>query len=88
MAFRGVLIGCGFFARNHMAAWADLSGVEIVAVCDRDAEKARAYARDFGIPRWGVDAEALLAELQGQLLEMSDAQPAAAKLEDAWRRRL
>ncbi|WGV16588.1 Gfo/Idh/MocA family protein [Fuscovulum ytuae] len=71
MAFRGVLIGCGFFARNHMAAWADLPGVEIVAVCDRDAEKARAYARDFGIPHWGVDAEALLAELRPDFVDIA-----------------
>lgn len=71
MAFRGVLIGCGFFARNHMAAWAELPGAEIVAVCDQDAEKARAYARDFGIPRWGVEAAALLAEVRPDFVDIA-----------------
>ena len=71
MAFRGILIGCGFFARNHMAAWAEIAGVEIVAVCDRDATKAEAYARDFGIPRWGMEAEALLAELAPDFVDIA-----------------
>lgn len=71
MAHRGVLIGCGFFARNHMAAWADIPQVEIVAVCDRDAAKARAYAQEFGIPRWGVEAESLLAEVRPDFVDIA-----------------
>ena len=43
--FRGALIGCGFFARNHMHGWADAEGAEIVAVCDLDPAKAEAFAR-------------------------------------------
>lgn len=71
MTHRGVLIGCGFFARNHMAAWRDLAGVEIVAVCDTDAAKARAYARDFGVARWGTDAAALLAEVRPDFVDIA-----------------
>ncbi len=56
----GALIGCGFFARNHMHAWADLAGANIVAVCDRDAAKAAAMARDFNIPRHYTDAATML----------------------------
>jgi predicted dehydrogenase len=48
MVLRGALIGCGFFAANHMRAWADLSGAGIVAVCDRDPAKADAFAAEFG----------------------------------------
>ena len=44
MTLRGVLIGCGFFARNHMQAWAGIEGVEIVGVCDTDPAKAQAFA--------------------------------------------
>ncbi|WP_245944097.1 Gfo/Idh/MocA family protein [Acuticoccus kandeliae] len=54
--FRGVLIGCGFFAKNHMHGWADAEGAEIVAVCDRDTGKAEAFAREFGIARTYADA--------------------------------
>jgi D-apiose dehydrogenase len=38
---KGGVIGCGFFAANHLAAWQILDGVEIVAVCDRDPGKAK-----------------------------------------------
>jgi predicted dehydrogenase len=57
---RGVLIGCGFFARNHMHGWKGLEGVEIAAVCDRDPARAAAMARDFGVPRIYVDAGEML----------------------------
>lgn len=53
---RGGLIGCGFFASNHMHAWAELDEIEIVAVCDRDAAKADAMARTFGIAKTYTDA--------------------------------
>lgn len=60
MTFRGVLVGCGFFARNHMHGWADTPGATIVAVCDTDPEKAEAFARTFGATPY-VDAAAMLA---------------------------
>jgi predicted dehydrogenase len=57
---RGVLVGCGFFAANHLHAWSDLEDVEIVAVCDRDVEKAEAAAARFGVPRSYRDAGGML----------------------------
>ncbi len=45
---QGALIGCGFFAQNHLHAWAELAGAQIVAVCDLDPAKAQAAARKFG----------------------------------------
>jgi predicted dehydrogenase len=71
MAYRGVLIGCGFFARNHMAAWAEIAEVDIIAVIDRDPARAAAYARDFGIPHWGSDAAALLAEVKPDFVDIA-----------------
>ncbi len=41
---RGAVIGCGFFAQNHLKAWGDVAGAELVAVCDLDPAKARAAA--------------------------------------------
>src|SRR4051812_641646 len=58
---RGALIGCGFFSRNHLHAWRELDGVEIVALCDRDPARLEAMAREFGIGRTYVDAPELLA---------------------------
>ena len=45
------LIGCGFYAQNHLNAWADLKerGAELVAVCDIDPEKAEAAGNKFGV---------------------------------------
>lgn len=56
------VVGCGFFARNHLNAWRDLKGegVDLVAVCDVDAAKAEAIAREFGVPNWYADAENML----------------------------
>ncbi len=58
---RGALIGCGFFAQNHLNAWRDLKadGVELVAVCDIDPAKAKAAAETFGIPRHYTDPVAM-----------------------------
>ena len=44
------VLGCGFFAQNHLNAWKDLrtQGVQIVAVCDTDPAKAAKAAQEFG----------------------------------------
>jgi predicted dehydrogenase len=39
---RGVLIGCGAIAREHLTALAELKNVEVAAVCDLSAAKAEA----------------------------------------------
>jgi len=58
---RGALIGCGFFAQNHLHAWANIEGAEIVALCDRDEARLAATADAFGIGRIYTDAAAMLA---------------------------
>lgn len=60
MTLRGTLVGCGFFAANHLNAWNDIAGVEIVAICDLDSAKAEKYAQMFRIPRHYADAEDML----------------------------
>lgn len=57
---KGALIGCGFFARNHLHAWQGIEGAEIVALCDADAGRLQAAGRDFGIERLYGDAAMLL----------------------------
>ncbi len=58
--FRAGVIGCGFFAENHLAAWHHLPGVELTAVCDIDAAKARGAAERYGVPHVFTSAEALM----------------------------
>lgn len=55
----GALIGCGFFAQNQMHGWAGIGGVQITAVCDRDAAKAEETAARFGAKAY-TDAGAML----------------------------
>jgi D-apiose dehydrogenase len=42
------MIGTGFFAQNHLHAWAQMPEVELVATCDIDLNKATAAAEQFG----------------------------------------
>jgi predicted dehydrogenase len=57
------VIGCGFFARNHLHSWKDLQaqGADLVAVCDIDPAKAKAAAAEFGAPRWYDNPQAMFA---------------------------
>ncbi|WP_191059420.1 Gfo/Idh/MocA family protein [Geminicoccus harenae] len=59
---KGGLIGCGFFAQNQLHAWQDLDGVEIVAICDRDAGRLEATGERFGIGRRYTAAAKMLAD--------------------------
>ena len=52
---RGGIIGCGFFAQFHIDAWKRMLGVELVAACDPDLDRARAAA-----PRAYASAEKML----------------------------
>jgi predicted dehydrogenase len=66
------VVGCGFFAQNHLNAWRDLAreGVELIAVCDIDAEKAKAAAKNFNVPRWYTDLDELLAKEKPGLIDI------------------
>ena len=59
---RCAVIGCGFFAQNHLNGWRQMAseGIELAAVCDIDRSKAEAAASAFGVPRIYQDPEALL----------------------------
>ena len=46
---KGALIGCGFFAENHILAWKELKNIEIICVCDLDIKKANKFKSKFNI---------------------------------------
>ncbi len=58
----GALIGCGFFARNHLHAWAQIDGVEIVALCDANAERLAEASALFGISKVYASAQTMLRQ--------------------------
>lgn len=66
------LVGCGFFAQNHLHSWRQLAdqGVEIVAVCDADTEKAKTAATAFDVPHWYDDAAKMLADERLDLVDI------------------
>lgn len=66
------LIGCGFYAQNHLNAWADLrsEGAILSAVCDRDPAKAEAAGTKFGVP-WFTDATTMLDAVPLQLVDIT-----------------
>lgn len=61
-AFRVGIIGTGWVAQErHIPSYRSLPGVEVVGVFDRDMERARAVAGQFGIGLVARDRDELLA---------------------------
>lgn len=50
MTLTVALIGCGRIAGHHCRSIAQVDGVRLAAVCDLDADKAAAYAGEYGVP--------------------------------------
>jgi len=55
------IIGCGKIAINHVTALQSIPGVDVRAVVDVDAERARGFAERFGIPAAFTDTDEMLA---------------------------
>ncbi|SCK54585.1 Predicted dehydrogenase [Variovorax sp. HW608] len=68
---KGGLIGCGFFSQNHLHAWQQLEGVEIVALCDRDEARLKDTASRFGIKRTYQDAAQMLEAEQLDFVDIA-----------------
>jgi predicted dehydrogenase len=48
---RIAIAGAGMVTRHHLKAWSRLSDVKIVAICNRNLDKALNRAKEFGIPK-------------------------------------
>lgn len=68
-ALRVGLIGAGDISRYHLLAWRKQPDVEVMAVCDLDAGRARSRAEEFGIPAVYTDAAAMFS---GERLQAVD----------------
>jgi D-apiose dehydrogenase len=67
---RVAVVGTGYFSQFHMMGWADMAQVQVVAVCDRDADKAQQMAQRFGVANWYNDTERMLQTEQIDLLDI------------------
>jgi D-apiose dehydrogenase len=70
-AIRIGVIGCGFYAQNHLHSWRDLAdqGAALTAVCDVDPQKAAQAGAAFGVPFY-TDAAAMLEMQQLDLVDI------------------
>ena len=86
--WKGALVGCGFFARNHLHAWNDLRDrCSIQAVCDLDGAKARSAAADFGIPGVHASIDELLEREAVDFVDIVTTAPSHRSLVEACARR-
>ncbi|MCA0431831.1 MAG: Gfo/Idh/MocA family oxidoreductase [Proteobacteria bacterium] len=72
---RGVLIGCGFFAMNHLHGWRDAKGAEIVAICDKNPERLKIAGDQFGIAKRYDDAEEMLRKEKPDFVDIATTVP-------------
>lgn len=69
---RVAMVGCGFYAQNHLNAWKYLKpmGADLVAVCDLDPAKAEAAGKRFETP-WFTDVDKMLETVPIDLLDIA-----------------
>ena len=63
-------IGAGYFAQYHYAAWQRIDEIRLEAVCDLDACRAQSTAERHGIPTVFTDVEAMIREIQPDILDI------------------
>jgi D-apiose dehydrogenase len=74
-SLRGGLIGCGFFAINHLHGWKDARGAEIVAICDRSPERLKIAGEQFGIASRYNDAAEMLSHEKLDFVDIATTAP-------------
>jgi D-apiose dehydrogenase len=74
------LIGCGFFAENHLAAWSSMDNVVLAAVCDIDLEKARSAAERHKAGAYYGDAAEMLARERLDFVDIATTMESHASL--------
>ncbi len=76
---RAAFIGCGDHAFRNIYPCLAYAPVELVAVCDRREERARAYARQFGATAVYTDHRLMLEREQPQVVFIVTGYDAAAR---------
>ena len=76
---RVAVAGAGFWAHAQAAAWREVPGVRVVAVCDPDRTRARALADAVGAAMF-ADPRDMLLRMRPDLLDVVAAVPAHPEL--------
>ena len=67
---RACVIGMGPIGNNHATVYQSLPNVELVAVCDRQADRAEAGAKKYGVPCY-YDAQKMLDKEKPDLVSVA-----------------
>jgi predicted dehydrogenase len=67
---RVAVAGAGYFCQFQLDGWRRIPGIEIVSICNRDADKARGLAARFDIPRVSGTVAAMLDECEADILDI------------------
>ncbi len=68
---KAALVGVGVAGQvSHIPAWKKLEGVDLVALCDRDIEKAQRVAQRFGVPTATTDFDTILADPEIDIVDI------------------
>jgi len=62
-AFRIAIVGCGRISGNHAEAIKRVEGIDLVAACDENATRARAFGELYGVP-WFSSYEEMLRSVE------------------------
>jgi UDP-N-acetyl-2-amino-2-deoxyglucuronate dehydrogenase len=65
----GAVIGCGTISVVHLGAITSLDAVDLVGVCDTDADQAAAVGRKYGVP-WFTDHAELIATVRPEVVHI------------------
>ena len=68
--FRIALVGCGRISKNHFEAIDKLDGLELVAVCDADPERAKQAGLEWKVPYF-TSYERMLAESNADVVTIA-----------------
>ena len=68
--FRIALVGCGRISKNHFEAIDKIDGLELVAVADRDPERAKQAGMQWKVPHF-TSYERMLAESQADVITIA-----------------
>ena len=69
---RGASVGAGYFSQFHFEAWNRIAQVGVVALADRNRERARRAAEHYGVPHvYGADQlEAMFDEQEPDFVDI------------------
>jgi UDP-N-acetyl-2-amino-2-deoxyglucuronate dehydrogenase len=65
----GAVIGCGTISIVHLGAIRSLDGIDLVGVCDTDADRAAAVGRKYGVP-WFTNHLELLETVRPEVVHI------------------